>query len=98
MKLSEREWLEQWLDPPEFMQSVQAHSSLYKYVAAPRTVTSWDVMAAIHSHLEAAASEPPLKLPLDQDMWLSQGGSNEAAVTLFVQMVTRCVSLVFTAA
>ena len=79
------------------MQSVQAHSSHYKYVAAPRTVTSSDVMA-IHSHLEAAASEPPLKLPLDQDMWLKQGGSNEAAVTLFVQMVTRCVSLAFTAA
>ena len=55
-------------------------------------------MADIHSHLEAAASEPPLELPLNQKMWLNRGGSNEAAVTLFIQTVTGCVSLAFIAA
>ena len=75
------------------MQSVHSHSSRYKDMAAP-----WEIMAAIHSHLQAAASEPPLRLPLDQDMWLNRGGSNEAAVTLFVQMLTGCVSFAFTAA
>ena len=58
-------------------------------------MTSWNVMADIHSHLEAAASEPPLELPLNQKMWLNRGGSNEAAVTLFIQTVTGCVSLAF---
>lgn len=54
-------------------------------------------MAAICSHLEAAATEPPLELPLNQKMWLNPG-SNTAAVTLFIQMVTGCISLAFMAA
>ena len=96
--VSEREWLKQPLTPPGFMNSVQARRSLHKYMEGPQTVTPWNVMAAIRSHLEAAASEPPLRVLLDQDMWLTRGGSNEAAVTLFIQMVTGCVSLAFTGA
>lgn len=97
-KLSERKWLRQQLTPLKLVDSVRAHRESFKYVRGPQTVTTWNVMAAIRSHLGAAASGPPLQLPLDQDMWRKRRGSNEAAVTLFIQMVTGCVSLSLTAA
>eukprot|EP00891_Asterochloris_glomerata_P001797 jgi/Astpho2/1797/Aster-07557 len=53
-------------------------------------------MAAICSHLEAAATEPPLELPLNQKMWLNPG-SNTAAVTLFIQMPRGIVEMMLKA-
>ena len=96
-KVSEREWLEQELDPPALMHSESIHKEGSKYKFGPEDAAAWDVMADIDRHLQAADSERPL-LPLLEPEYLRDKGTNEGAVTSFVHTITRCLSSSFTAA
>ena len=74
--------------------SVRRSTEGPKYEEGPQTVVAWDVKAAICSHLEAADSKRRLQPPLPH-IWQQEDGSNEAAVTIFIHQVTRCLSSSF---